>query len=123
MMRPRRRLLVVEDDATVREMLELVLDDAGYEVRSVPHGAAALAVLNEVRPDVILLDMKMPVMDGWEFVRRYRARRGPRAPVIVLTAAQDDARCAAEVGARAYLAKPFAIDDLLSLIDQVAAPS
>ena len=112
------RLLVVDDDPTIREMLEMVLDSEGYEVVTAPHGEAAFALLDRIRPHVILLDMKMPVLDGWGFLERYRRRPDPKAPVVVLTAAQDDSRRAGEVGADAYVAKPFAIDDLIGVVDR-----
>ena len=112
------RLLVIDDDASIREMLEMVLDSEGYEVLTAPHGAAAVKLLGQTRPDVILLDMKMPVMDGWEFMAWYRRLPDPKVPVVVLTAAQDDARRADEVGADAYVAKPFAIDELLRVLEQ-----
>lgn len=115
------RLLVVDDDPTIREMLEMVLDSEGYAVTTAQHGLAAFALLDEVRPHVILLDMKMPVMDGWGFLERYRQRPDPKVPVVVLTAAQDDARRAGEVGADAYVAKPFAIDDLIRVLDRCLA--
>ena len=112
------RLLVVDDDPTIREMLEMVLDSEGYEVVTAQHGLAAFELLDRVRPSVILLDMKMPVMDGWGFLERYRRRPGAKAPVVVLTAAQDDSRRAGEVGADAYVAKPFAIDDLIRVLER-----
>ena len=112
------RLLVIDDDASIREMLEMVLDSEGYEVLTAPHGAAAVKLLGQTRPDVILLDMKMPVMDGWEFMAWYRRLPDPKVPVVVLTAAQDDALRADEVGADAYVAKPFAIDELLRVLEQ-----
>jgi CheY-like chemotaxis protein len=116
-----RRLLVVDDDPTIREMLEMVLDSEGYEVVTAQHGKAAFALLDQVRPHVILLDMKMPVMDGWGFLAAYRRRPGPKVPVVVLTAAQDDSRRAGEVGADAYVAKPFAIDDLINALNRCIA--
>jgi two-component system, chemotaxis family, chemotaxis protein CheY len=112
-----RRLLVVEDDESIRDMVEMILDSEGYEVITATDGAAALAVLDQERPDLILLDMRMPGMDGWEFARHYAALAEPRPPVIVMTAAQDAARRAAEVGAQGYLAKPFSIDQLLQILD------
>jgi CheY-like chemotaxis protein len=115
------RLLVVDDDPTIREMLDMVLASEGYEVITAAHGAAALALVDQRRPHVILLDMKMPVMDGWEFLRQYRARPGAKVPIVVITAAQDDRREAADIGAQAYIAKPFAIDDLLRAVDQCVA--
>jgi CheY-like chemotaxis protein len=116
-----RRLLVVDDDATIREMLDMVLVSEGYEVITAAHGAAALTLVDQIRPDVILLDMKMPIMDGWEFLRQYRRRPGAKVPIVVLTAAQDDTRRAADVGAQAYIAKPFAIDDLIRAVDRCLA--
>ena len=113
-----RRLLVVDDDATIREMLEMVLDSEGYEVVTAPHGEAAFALLDQVQPNVILLDMKMPILDGWAFLEQYRRRPGAKVPIVVLTAAQDDSRRAGEVGADAYVAKPFAIDDLLQVLER-----
>jgi CheY-like chemotaxis protein len=116
------RLLVVDDDANIREMLDMVLVSEGFEVVTAAHGAAALTLLDQIRLDVILLDMKMPVMDGWEFLKRYRQRPGQKVPVVVLTAAQDDKRRAADVGADAYIAKPFAIDDLIRVLNQCIPP-
>jgi CheY-like chemotaxis protein len=111
----------VDDDPTIREMLGMVLASEGYEVITAAHGAAALALVDQRRPHVILLDMKMPVMDGWEFLRQYRQRPGAKVPIVVITAAQDDRREAADIGAQAYIAKPFAIDDLLRAVDQCVA--
>jgi CheY-like chemotaxis protein len=115
-----RQLLVIDDDPTIREMLEMVLDSEGYEVVTAPHGAAGLALLDQIVPHAILLDMKMPVMDGWTFLELYRRRPNPKPPIVVVTAAQDDLRRAAEVGADAYVAKPFAIDELLRVLDRCA---
>src|SRR5262245_34864037 len=111
-----RRVLVVDDDDSIREMIKLALSSEGYEVVTAPDGAAALALLPRMRPELVLLDMKMPLMDGWEFARRYHQLPDPKPPIVVLTAAQDAARRATEVGAADYLAKPFAIDQLLDLV-------
>jgi len=117
-----RRILVVEDDDGIRDMMEMVLDGEGYEVLSATNGIMALELLQDVRPELILLDMKMPGMDGWEFARRYAELPHPRPPIVVVTAAQDASRRAAEIAAQGYLAKPFGIDDLLAVIDdQLAA--
>jgi CheY-like chemotaxis protein len=82
--------------------------------------AAALDVIARTPPDVILLDMKMPVMDGWELARRYRQMPGPRAPIVVVTAAQDAASRAAEVAADGHLPKPFDLEDLFRVVDTYA---
>jgi DNA-binding response OmpR family regulator len=110
------RILVVDDDRDIRDMIEIVLASDGYEVSTAPDGAAALEALEQSRPDLILLDLRMPVLDGVSFLRRYREQPGPHVPVIVLTAAQDVAARGTEIRADGYLDKPFQIGDLLALI-------
>jgi two-component system, chemotaxis family, chemotaxis protein CheY len=110
------RIMVIDDDEAIREFVSWVLSDDGYEVVTANHGAVALGMLERWHPDVILLDMRMPVMDGWEFSRAYREMDNSHAPIVVLTAARDAADSADEIGADGYLSKPF---DLLDLLDVV----
>ncbi|WP_197041542.1 response regulator transcription factor [Chondromyces apiculatus] len=114
----RSPILVVDDDVEIREMLRLALSEEGYGVLCASDGAAALSLLDSEHPGLILLDMRMPVMDGWAFARAYAARPGPHAPIVVITAAVDAGRWAREIGASAAIAKPF---DLNRLIEAVAA--
>ena len=114
------QVLVIDDDEGIREVVAMALSAIGYEVVSVGDGAAALARLATVQPAVILLDMRMPTMDGWAFAQAYDHLPEPRAPVIVMTAAQDAAMCAAEINAATYLAKPFDLVDLRACIEQRA---
>jgi two-component system, chemotaxis family, chemotaxis protein CheY len=114
------RVLVVDDDQAIREFVCWVLTDEGYEVASAANGKLALQVLERMQPDVILLDMRMPVMDGWEFARAYRDGRGATAPLIVLTAAQDAGRRAFDVSADGYLGKPFDVEDLIETVHRFA---
>ena len=116
------RLLVVDDDRVIRELVAEVLEGEGYAVARAANGAEALGWLAERRrlgeppPTLILLDMRMPMMDGWTFAAEYRRSSGPRAPIVVMTAAADAAACAAEVGAEGVLAKPFGLDALLTAV-------
>jgi DNA-binding response OmpR family regulator len=112
------RVLVVEDDDAIRDLVDLVLSSAGYEVLTASNGAAALQVIGNANPDLVLLDMRMPIMDGWEFARRYRASPEPHAPILVLTAARDAAARAAEIDANGYLGKPFEMQELLALVSR-----
>ncbi len=107
------RVLVVEDEADIRQVLIYVLEDEGYEVAEAPDGKSALELIERQHPDIIILDMKMPGIDGWEFARLYRERYGNRAPIIVLTAAQDAARRGTDISADSYVPKPFDLDVLL----------
>src|SRR5579859_7245818 len=113
-------VLVVEDDEDIRGFVSIVLADAGYAVTEAANGAEALQRLQQASPQVILLDMKMPVMDGWEFADRYRAMSEARAPIIVMTAARDARIRGSEVNAVDVLSKPFDLDDLLSVVARVA---
>jgi CheY-like chemotaxis protein len=81
------------------------------------NGADALALVNG--EELILLDMRMPVLDGWAFARRLRAA-GKRSPIVVMTAAENARRWAAEIGAEGYLAKPFEIDTLIDAVERFA---
>lgn len=108
---PRRQVaLIVDDDARSRELLQQLLTLDGYEVRAVGGGHAALAVLEDEIPDVAVIDLRMPGMDGLELCRKIRclASRGKVLPVLMLTGMDDDeARQAAiDAGADEVLAKP-----------------
>jgi CheY-like chemotaxis protein len=112
------RILVVDDDTSIRSFVEMALDSVGYVVSTAGNGAEALAVTDEFRPDLILLDMRMPVMDGWTFAKKYRQQAGPHAPIVVITAATDAGQRAAEIEADGFLGKPFDLDDLLGLVSR-----
>jgi urea transport system substrate-binding protein len=86
-------------------------------VVSAASGQEALDAVARKRPLVILLDMRMPVMDGWAVARALRGQ-GITVPIVVMTAAESAKRWADEVGAEGYLAKPFALDDLLAAVDR-----
>ncbi len=115
---PHRPILVVDDDPAIRELIEQALGDEGYAVLTAEHGAAALQIVASTTPAVILLDMRMPVMDGWTFARHYRAAYQPAAPIVVCTAARDAGERAAQIGADGTLAKPFRLDDLLDTVER-----
>jgi two-component system, chemotaxis family, chemotaxis protein CheY len=110
------RVLVVDDDESIRSVVTAALREEGYEVLEATNGAAALEIVSRHRPVVILLDMWMPVMDGWEFVRHYRSLPGPHAPIVVMTAAVDAKRRGAEIAADGVLAKPFELEALLNTV-------
>jgi two-component system, chemotaxis family, chemotaxis protein CheY len=112
----RIRTLVVDDDQDIAELVRLALTDEGYEVVIASNGSAAIEAMQAAPFDLILLDMRMPVMDGWAFAEAYQSGPGPRAPVIVVTAARDAAERAAEINADGHLAKPFSIEELLDLV-------
>ena len=112
------RILVVDDDTSIRSFVEMALDSVGYAVSTAANGAEALGVTDQLQPDLILLDMRMPVMDGWTFAEKYRQQAGPHAPIVVITAATDAGQRAAEIEADGFLGKPFDLDDLLKLVSR-----
>lgn len=111
-----RCVLVVEDDQDLLLLLEMILGDAGHRVRTASDGRIALAQVAEEMPAVILLDMRMPVMNGWEFAREFHARYGRACPIVVVTAAENAAARAEEIGADDWLSKPFELDDVLHAV-------
>ena len=118
-----RSVLVVEDDPDLLALLEMILADAGHAVRTAPEGAAALARVAEEMPGVILLDMRMPGMNGWDFAREFRARHGRACPIVVVTAAENARARAEEIGAEGWLSKPFELQDVLETVERQLAAS
>lgn len=114
-----RRVLVVDDDQDIRELLVSVLSDDGYEAQSARDGSEALRVLECWPADVVVLDLMMPVMDGWTFAERMRERWS--IPIVVLSAATDLQRHAVRLRAADVVSKPFDLDTLLPRIARVAA--
>jgi len=110
------RILVVDDDDSIRQIVRFCLSDEGYRVSEAPNGEAALDVLDTVNPELILLDLRMPVMDGWEFARRYRMLPGPHAPIVAFVAALNVTEECAELETAAILSKPFDLDELLAAV-------
>jgi two-component system, chemotaxis family, chemotaxis protein CheY len=113
------RVMVVDDEPAIRHAVEAVLVEEGFEVDTAPNGAVALEALDSARPDAILLDLRMPVMDGYAFLDAHQRRPAPRAPVIVCSTAPDAARLVNK-GAAGYLRKPFDIDELIETINRFA---
>jgi two-component system chemotaxis response regulator CheY len=109
-------ILVVEDDPAILSTVADILEFEGYDVERAMNGVEALDVVERVRPRLVLLDMRMPVLDGWGFARTLDDR-GIELPIIVMTAAQDARRWAQEIGAEGYVAKPFELTDLLAAIE------
>ena len=112
---PSSQVLVAEDDRSVRESLEMALQVEGYNVEAVTNGAEALESVAADEPDVIVLDIMMPVLDGLTVCRRLRAG-GCRTPILMLTARHEvsDRVSGLDAGADDYLAKPFSLDELLA---------
>jgi CheY-like chemotaxis protein len=114
----RRRVLVVDDDPDVRALVASILHEAGHEVTVARDGEDALVAARQRRPDLILLDKLMPVMDGTAFARAYRAAERDAAPIVAFCAARDADEWARSISAVAHVVKPFEIADLERVIGQ-----
>jgi CheY-like chemotaxis protein len=115
----RGRVLIVDDDRAIRELLADVLADEGYDARAADNGQTALAVLGEWPADLIVLDMAMPVMDGTAFRAVQLSHPEWRSiPVVVLSATAGFLSEDATIGAKAVLGKPFEVEELLGLVER-----
>lgn len=112
-------ILAVDDQVGVRRLVEEVFKLAGYRVRTAAHGREALALIAEERPDLVLLDMRMPVMDGLETLRVLR-RRYPELPVMVMTAVDDSDQVneTMAAGAQCCITKPFDVFKLRQIVEE-----
>jgi DNA-binding response OmpR family regulator len=118
------RVLVVEDDPWIQWMIADDLADRGFEVLTADDGVKALGYIGEIRPDVIVLDLMLPRLNGWQFLDRYHAVTGGAViPIVVVTAARSaDVANAAHGGVCKYLPKPFDIEELAHAVAQLASP-
>ena len=118
-LKKRHRVLVVDDDRDLRELLAAVLSSAGYEPLTAENGAAALSVLRTVLPELIILDLMMPVMNGWQFREAQTALPDyARIPVVCLSGHHQARHQASTLGIKACVVKPFEIDDLLQVVNR-----
>jgi two-component system, chemotaxis family, chemotaxis protein CheY len=110
-------ILVVDDEASVRELLKLHLSAAGYEVHVAADAIAAGYLVLRNPPDLIICDVNMPHMDGFEFISAVKADKSiPNIPVIFLTTFEEGDHRGKELGVVGYLTKPIRADRLLSLV-------
>lgn len=118
-----KRILTVDDSKTIRDMLAFTLTKAGYEVVQAEDGQQGLDALARNAVDVVITDINMPVMDGFEFIRRMRAMPAWKAtPILVLTTetSAEKKGQARSAGATGWIVKPFDPNKLLAVIDKVS---
>jgi two-component system, OmpR family, alkaline phosphatase synthesis response regulator PhoP len=117
------RVLVVEDEVSIRLLVSEFLQDAGYEVETAMNGKEGIECLNQRRPDVVVLDLMMPIMDGRTFLQSCRsAETSDHLPVVVMSAALQGKDQVQDLGIEAFFTKPFDLDELLAAIG-AAVPS
>jgi CheY-like chemotaxis protein len=109
-------ILIVDDDEAILDLLQMALEDEGHRVLLARNGVEALDVLAHTNPGLILLDLRMPRLNGWEFAEAYRRRPAPHAPIVVMTAGRDAAQAAETLAACSHLDKPFDLPDLFTTV-------
>jgi len=114
-------ILIVEDDAEVSFVFKLLLADEGFQVSVAPNGLTALEIVDEHQPDLILLDLHMPIMDGETFAARFRDEYGADTPIVVITAVPPPA-LEERIENAIVLKKPVELDHLLETIDDLLVP-
>ena len=116
----RHRILIVDDEEGFRDGLADLLNMEGYEVSVARDAVQAVSTLPDFRPDVILLDLRMPLLDGEAFLRGIRGLPASReVPVVLISAKEELREIASRYGAAGYLSKPFEAPQLLSLLERV----
>ena len=112
------RVLIVEDDDATREMLCAALNEADFDIVAALDGMHALRTTIAKRPDVVLLDLGLPALDGSGYVKRWRERdeRARNVPVIVMSASEYSEQIADEIGAVQFFKKPFDVDELIKAV-------
>lgn len=119
-----KKILVIEDDASVRTLLSKSLGARGYTVETCDDGLAGLTALEKSRPDLIIVDIMMPRLDGMTFVKAIKGHQVTKPiPVIFLTANNDPKTMIAGInlGAKHYVTKPFQLDELLNKVSKAIA--
>ena len=112
-------MLVVDDDPDILQTLGLCLSSEGYRVLMAANGKEALDILEREHPSVILLDLMMPVMDGWQFVAELDHRGQRDVPLLILSADRSVQGHAQQLRASGHLAKPFDLEELLGKVQQL----
>ena len=114
-----RKVLAVEDDRNISDLIRMYLEKEGFEVTTALDGGTAVEKFREIQPDIVLLDIMLPVMDGWSVLKRIR--ESSRTPVIMLTAKGEvsDRISGLEMGADDYIVKPFEMKELIARINAV----
>lgn len=117
----KRSVLVVDDDPLILRILSTILDLEEFDVQTAENADEALALLESAAPALVVTDVMMPGMDGFELCSKIKADHGPKLPVILLTAREDDdaVRQSQECGADAYLTKPFSPLELIDAIESL----
>lgn len=116
-----KRVLIVDDEVGLRELLQIVVEEAGYEAITATNGAEALELMAQARPDLVISDVMMPIINGYVLLENIRLKTEWRAIKVVLVSAAHINKTDEKAQADAYLAKPFNLASVESLIKRLIA--
>ncbi len=119
----KKKILVVEDNSDVRRLYAIALNQHGYEVKLAANGAEALTRIEDERPDLMVLDVFMPIMNGFEVIDKITLSSGAPIPVIVISGQATESESLTRDSILAWLSKPVALTELLAKIDEAFKPS
>lgn len=115
----KKRILVCDDDQGVIEVIQIILEENGYEVKSLSGGKGIEKKISEFKPNLIFLDIWMPGIDGKEITKLIKGTEdGKQIPVIIVSALNDAEKISQEIGADGFLPKPFELNHLLELVEK-----
>jgi urea transport system substrate-binding protein len=116
----KQKILVVDDDEDIRFAVKTLLELNDYEVTTAQNGQEALDIItqNPTKHDLIILDMKMPIMDGWQFASAFTEKFDHTTPIVVLTAAADAKKRAQDINAAGWIDKPFSMTEFLAVVKE-----
>jgi CheY-like chemotaxis protein len=115
------RILIIDDDPAIRGLIETILYFEGHDLVTAADGEQGLHLFDRYQVDLIILDMMMPKVNGWQFLKAYKGRPKADSPVILYTAALLGAHDTQQLGASAYLLKPFDTAHLIEWVDRFTA--
>lgn len=114
-----KKLLICDDDVDIIEMLEIVLDDSGFDIITETDSKKVLELISSTRPQLVLMDLWMPVISGDQILKHMREDQNLSSiPVVIMSAAQDGKEVAFKAGANGYIPKPFDIDNLMQKVNE-----
>ncbi|RZK41061.1 MAG: response regulator [Pedobacter sp.] len=120
----KKKILICDDDEGIIDMLELILEETGHQIIPETNSLNVKSILEREKPDLILLDLWMPVLSGDQVLKSLRANEKTKElPVIVISASRDGKEIALGAGASDFLAKPFDMDELLQKVDEYLSAS
>ncbi|WP_262147613.1 response regulator [Chryseobacterium foetidum] len=117
--RENRKIMICDDDQGILDVLEMLLEPEGFEVSKEIDSTLLLEKVKAERPDLLLLDLWMPVLSGYDLIKKIRSDREVKnLPIIVLSASRNEKDIALETGANHFMAKPFDIEEIILLVNE-----